>query len=512
MSPVIGEKSKPILVGVLGVFLAIFLGFSIGSGDYNPLVFGVLGIVGLVVWFGLGEWFWPVTIASFYLGGTFPVLGGSFTPFQILMVIGVAKFLVEDVILRRKSLAKVDRALLITLAGFILIITVHGIRDRFGMRFLGSSVWGGRNYVNVYVGLIAFFVIQSVSVRSRVWNKLPYLVLAVSSFDLLIATVTTVFPATIYKIYPFYSAVGVAGITELTTGHEDVTGRIGAFGNFGFLLIVTILAATPLRRLFSLSNLFRLGGFVLGSVSTLVSGYRSAVMNVAIAFTAAAIRDFKAGALLVLPVVLAVFFGLSWVNSEVVRLPKQVQRGLAFVPGDWDPDMTLNAEASDDFRWSVWTLWYREYFPNQPLLGRGFGFRSEFASTDIAPENTDDYQQMVEVGNIHNGFLAALDAVGIIGTLFFVAWTMQLLWRALRVPFDRDDPTGFALRFAALQLVVSILSYWIGAVTMGTFLPGGFALAGVFLKLHRESPSNQIDEPLEPEPVLVEPRHMVIRA
>ncbi len=36
------------------------------------------------------------------------------------------------------------------------IITVHGIQQRFGMRFLGSHVWGGRNYVNVYVGLIAF--------------------------------------------------------------------------------------------------------------------------------------------------------------------------------------------------------------------------------------------------------------------------------------------------------------------------------------------------------------------
>ena len=58
---------------------------------------------------------------------------------------------------------------------------VHGILDRFGMRFLGSSIWGGANYVNVYIGLAAFFVTQSISMTPRLWAKLPYVILAVTA-------------------------------------------------------------------------------------------------------------------------------------------------------------------------------------------------------------------------------------------------------------------------------------------------------------------------------------------
>ena len=83
------------------------------------------------------------------------------------------------------------------------VLTLHALHDRFGMRFLGSNVWGGRSYVNVFVGFAAFAVIQSIPLNPRIWRKLPYFVLAVAGFDLVIALVTTIFPASIYAIYPF---------------------------------------------------------------------------------------------------------------------------------------------------------------------------------------------------------------------------------------------------------------------------------------------------------------------
>ncbi len=479
-----GERTKALLFGALGLIFALVLGFFIGSSDFQPLLLGALVGAGLFIWFGTGQWFWPVTIASSYLGGTFPVLGGSFTPFQILMGIGIAKFLVEEVIMRRKSFTKVDRSLLIAMFGFMLIITAHGIHDRFGMRFLGSDVWGGRNYVNVYVGLIAFFVIQSVSVNSKLWNKLPYLVLAVTSFDLFIAAITTIFPSLILKIYPFYSAVGVGGIAELTRGTEDITGRIGSFGNFGNVLVAIVLSSIPIWRLFTLGNFVKLVAFGLGSLAVLFSGFRSAVAGFIFAILAAGYRDLRMGVLLLIPLFAAVLFGISAINSTVVTLPKQMQRAIVFMPGDWDQDQVRDARASNDFRDRVWTLWSQDYFPKQPLFGRGFGFKSEWADVSINdPGRSDYYEQMVEVGNIHNGLFAAIDAVGLVGTVFFIWWTVILLWRALHVSFAKTNPAGFALRFIALQLAVAILSFWFGAVTLGTFLPGAFASAGLFLRL-----------------------------
>ena len=374
------------------------------------------------------------------------------------------------------------------MVGFMGILTFHGIHDRFGMRFLGSDVWGGRNYVNVYVGLVAFFVVQSISVKPKLWNKLPYLVLAVTSFDLMIAVVTTVFPSSIYKIYPFYSAVGTAGVVELLTGQEDITGRVGSFGNFGCVLVAIVLAAISVRRLFGLQNLFRIALVALGSLSVLYSGFRSSVANLFAIFFAAGIRDLRWGVLAVLPLIAALLFGISAVNSSVVRLPKQMQRSLTFMPGDWDPMMARDAAASNEFRQRIWKMWWNEYFPKRPLLGRGFGFQSDWTKPSVY-KGVTDYPQMIEVGNIHNGFFASLDAVGIIGTIFFIAWNIQLLFRTFRVSFDKTNPAGFALRFLGLQLAVSILCYWFGATTLGSFLPGQFALAGVFLKLQSESRS-----------------------
>ena len=77
----------------MGLLLAIVMGFSSVRLDYRPLIYGALATAGLTLWFGNGQWFWPITIASSYLGGNFPILGGSFTPFQILMAIGIANSL-----------------------------------------------------------------------------------------------------------------------------------------------------------------------------------------------------------------------------------------------------------------------------------------------------------------------------------------------------------------------------------------------------------------------------------
>ena len=375
---------------------------------------------------------------------------------------------------------------LLMIAGFMSVIVYHAFRDRLGMKFLGSDVWGGRHYVNVFVGLAAFFVMQSIPMKPGLWAKFPYVVLAICGFDLLIAVITTIAPGSIYVIYPFYSAVSNSSIQEAIGGDMDVTGRIGAFGNFGFIIIAIVFATISLRAILHPSNFFRLIAVFLGGLGVLFSGFRTSILHTTLLLVTAGIRDLKAAAILLLPAFVAVFFIFSAVNSEIVRLPKQVQRGLAFFPGHWDSDMATDVAASNDFRIQTWTLWAREYFPKHPIVGRGFGFKSEWTKKLTYYGRVFDYQQVVETGNIHNGLLAAVDTFGLLGTLFFVIWNIRLLVSAFRVPFDRRRGDYFALRFLALYLAVSIMFYCIGAYSVGTFLPQEFALAGLFLRLRRD--------------------------
>ncbi len=153
---------------------------------------------------------------------------------------------------------------------------MHGVNDRFGMRFFGSSVWGGRYYVSVFVGLVAFFVLQSLPMKSGLWKKFPLVVLAIGAFDLSIAIITTLVPASIYVIYPFYSAVSTVGLGEIVgAGGGDPTGRVGTFGNFGFLLILLTLATISLRAVFHPSNFFRL-------LTVLTGGGRRSVFRISL--------------------------------------------------------------------------------------------------------------------------------------------------------------------------------------------------------------------------------------
>jgi O-antigen ligase len=145
--------------------------------------------------------------------------------------------------------------------------------------------------------------------------------------------------------------------------------------------------------------------------------------------------------------------------------------------------MLSDAADSIQFRKQVWTIWERHYFPEHPWLGRGFGFKSQWGQRSIYKSDIYDSVWVVETGNIHNGFLASLDSMGILGTLFFVIWNLRLLVRTLQVPFRKDDPRGMVLRFIALYLAVSITSYWIGAQDAGTFLSHELVLVGVFLRL-----------------------------
>jgi hypothetical protein len=500
-NPGLAQKMKVLFLCGIGLLFAIILGWNIGSENYILLLLGMAMVALLSIAIFSRRYYWIVTIASSFLAGMFPILGAKFTPFQVLIAVGVGKFLIEDVVLRRATLKSTNRFNLLMIAGFMSVLTWHGIHDRFGMRFLGSSVWGGHNYVNVYVGLVAYFVTQSIPINLATWAKLPLAVFAVISFDLLIAIITTISPGSIYIIFPFYSAVSSGGMEELITGSTtDISSRIGAFGTFGFVLILIVFSAVPLTQIFNPRNFFRLVCVGIGFVSTLLSGYRTSVVSVAVGLLTVGIRDLKYGVILLVALLGATLFGLSEINANVFQLPRQVQRGLAFFPGHWDVDTARDATASNDFRQRVWKLWGSDYFPEHPLIGRGFGFKSEWSKQSVYYGGAIDYERMVETGNLHNGLFATLDAVGITGAIFFIIWNLWILVQTFGVGFRKGQEVGNALRFLALYLAVSIFTFWFGAQDLGSFLPRQFALTGVFLALRGAmAPKSEEKHPVAPK-------------
>jgi O-antigen ligase len=261
--------------------------------------------------------------------------------------------------------------------------------------------------------------------------------------------------------------------------------RLGAFGPLGLVIILSVISSVRLPELLSPSNFVRMLRLIIGGISVLFSAFRTSAIQTLLALVLTGIRDLKWAALILLPLIGISLFAVSVVQSEFVHFPRAVQRSLQFIPGKWDVDVAADAQASNEFRQRVWTVFTREYFPQQPWFGRGFGFRKEIARQSVYTSNPNWDRDMVEVGNIHNGFFATLDAIGIVGTVCFAGWNLRLLGQTFRVSKQTEDPAAAALRFLALYLGVLIVFYWIGAYTLGSFLPQEFALAGVFLRLHR---------------------------
>src|SRR5256714_9138374 len=123
INPATAQRLKLFAVCAIGLFLAVFLGTQVGEAKYGQLLLGALVVVVASVSLFSGHFFWVLTIASSFLAGTFPVLGGAFTPFQILMAIGVAKFLVGDVVLKRVRIRAPARFDTLLIAGFMAVLS-----------------------------------------------------------------------------------------------------------------------------------------------------------------------------------------------------------------------------------------------------------------------------------------------------------------------------------------------------------------------------------------------------
>jgi O-antigen ligase len=116
-----------------------------------------------------------------------------------------------------------------------------------------------------------------------------------------------------------------------------------------------------------------------------------------------------------------------------------LQRALSFLPGDWNPKAKGEANASSDWRGRMKELFYKEYFPKNPLLGSGYHYNPVFAKQDedvyaasiekakSANDVFFDVRGFIERREPHEGLVHALLVSGLLGTSFFVAYCLALL-------------------------------------------------------------------------------------
>lgn len=467
--------------GFLVLAGALAFGTMISGEEYQTMALIVAVTLGIVLYFFAGKYFWAICFASIFIPINIPFVPLGMKPFEIMLLAGLAYYAVNEMVFK-KNWPKVGVLPDGLFLGFALVVVLyHGLEQRFGVRLLGSEVWGGRAYLSILAAGIAYYCLQSQKAPLNVWNKIPWIILLFASGNFLISLVENLFPGRLSFL---------AQNTEII---QTELARWGFLGNYGVVLMLTALASKPIHKLLTSTNMLPAVFLGTGYLLSLLAGYRSSFMNSSIVFMIAAFRDFRFKSSVFIILLLFFLGAISIINSSIYRLPPGVQRGLLWIPGEWDYDIVQDAAGSDDFRWKTWEYFWVHEFPDHMWLGRGLAvpyreLLTNLGSSTVDPETGVARQVMEDrdygffiSGNLHNGFLSVLDRFGIVGGIFIFAFAVVAFMRFFNFLL-RNTPSQqtFALHWIALYGCMYCISYPIGALRVDDFLPTIIMLLGVF--------------------------------
>jgi len=479
------------LFGILSVPVALFIGRTVAQGNVRMVAMFVAAILLFFFVFGLSNLLWLFAVGSVFIPGQITILPLPFKLMEIILMLVVARYIVENVIFKKQWFRLGPSPDKYFLIGILIILVIHGYSDRFAMRVFGSDVWGGRQYVSILIGYLAYSVIQSSPLDYKLFRMLPTLVVLFGSFDFFMMMISQLVPGLSQAVWNIYTGVSLAD-----TG-QAMASRWGFMGNFGYLLLFWSLADCRISEFLTKRRVGKAAIFFIAIIMCLASGYRSTVALATMIVAVAGFRDFGFRGLFGFLPLAALMAVLVLVQSAGFSLPKQVQRGLVFLPGNWDTDVVYDAGGSLDFRQEVWDLWAETQFPKHPLLGRGFGLKMDemMATLPYLQEGAEAFSlsssfarndAFVVSGNIHNGFYSVIDRFGLLGLTCFLGWTAAVLWRLLKyVNSSRSGALNPSTQWLCLYIIPFTIGFFPGALKVEQFFVQQLFFVGLFIALQR---------------------------
>jgi hypothetical protein len=431
-------------VTLFGILLSIFLVQQVGYGNYGrvALIFIGMGLFGAILIFR--EKVWMILPVAWALNGQVPELG---VPMMLRDMIVMAVF---GAFLAFKAF-KISNRLTSWNWGFILgilmalYIGIGWIRNPVGVAALNSDRVGGRPYFNVFIGLLACWVLSQASLKSMYANRVAiaaafarmlegFLALAMSWAPLLIPFFER------YYTCPYFSWA-LKPEDDMTLPGEEGLRRYGYLAPIGVWMCLYLVSAHRPLALLSIVRFWRPLLLAAGIVCIFLSGFRSALAYV---IGAALLSGFlRCGWIEVWKMAFLGVLSLAFLimgNGIFFQLPYQANRALSFLPGNWDPAAARDAQMSTKWRTEMWQemLTTNRYIENH-VLGDGFGFRkrdlelmAHYAKYGTQEETQINY--MIS-GNVHSGPVSAIRYAGYAGLgLFLILLTANAVraWRLMR--------------------------------------------------------------------------------
>lgn len=469
--------------------VAVLLGYLLANPlDWNTLLVGgiilfILLIPLLLRWHHV--WLiatWNMSAVIFFLTGRPPLWSALAV---ISLVIGVLQYTLNR---NAKFLyvPSVVRPLLFFAAVVLVTMLLTG---GIGLRVLGSSSYGGKNYFGIFAAIVAYFALTSRRIppkRGGLYVSLFFLGISTMAIGDLPIVLPREFNF-LYLIFPLLKT-GADALQETTVVGPVGSGmRVTSLGFFSLGIFCTMMARYGVRGIFlEWTKPWRAVVLIVVVFIGMLGGFRTTLilflMTFLVLFYLERLHHTR-----MLPVLLFVaLLGMTLLAAFANRLPFMMQRSMAFLPLNIDPLARMSAAATTEWRVQMW----KDLLPQIPqylILGKGYSisagemFMAQFR-LGSGMETT------MLAGDYHNGPLSVIIPFGIFGTLGFL-W---LLWAGLRVTYQNfkfGDPAyhranTFLFAFLVVKVIffftvfgalVSDLVMFTGLIGLSISLNGGVA-------------------------------------
>jgi len=466
----------------LGFFIAApWMTSQTIGGNTTPLL-GFLGVgLLLIVLFVVRDRCWMIIPFTLPIEGNLNFLPLNFS-IQELSIIGVALYLLYRMIFGLSVAWRLGPASIwVPLALLLSIIVYHWVESRdIGIKLLGGTGWGGRKYFTVLMASFGMLLLNSFpSITWADLQKVPLLYFLGAFVDIVPGTISTFVPATAPYIFRVYSGVNLSEYGSSLRGNfggEGAVTRIGQLSLVGKAIGLVTLCYIPPKTWLALHRLWALPTVLLGGILCAASGFRGTVVGYSVAFFGALYTTLRSGAFLLLPLPILAGLAIALTQGTVFNYPLALQRGLSFLPGQWEVKASLEAGDSSKWREKMKTLFYKEYFEKAPIIGQGYHYDPNLAksATDIylaivkkqaeAGDEFSDVRSFIEMRQPHEGVLHALLVSGALGTFFFSVFCLGFIfyaWRSvvLTPPTDIAPIQTWCFALLLAQLVAFFLLF-----------------------------------------------------
>ena len=429
-----------LLVG-LGLLFAIFSGNYVADEDYLPVVV-VLGLLAVsALFFGIGGSIYLLIPICWGLKGQIGVLPLPFTVRQ-LVILAASLFFITGLIFKREqrkmTYEPIDLLLYINLLYLILVF----VRNPVGVAALGGSERvGGKPYIDVFLGLMAYLMISRQIITPKFSRDMPKIILGLTIGVGFVAGVGFYFPSIATKLVPIYTGFG-SGVDTLFAEFREVTAgetRLNFMLDPGIQTILFCVSFVNPMTLLSVGNLPWLILYLFGFLAILLSGFRNAIFSSFLAtFLGVFFRERFAGIVKLGFITFAFATMAVLLSYTSVQLPFTFSRALSFLPGNWDVEAVSNAQASTEWRQKMWEIVLTsDQYIKDKVWGDGFGFlRSDYerlASSYFGLQGGDEGLEAFMInGDFHSGPVSAIRFVGMIGLLLFLPLLFGVAFYAYR--------------------------------------------------------------------------------